>query len=80
MTIHFQPLWVKMAPKFGIAHALAFGVNLFAVDKLVLIVAMQLGPWMASEIPDLVKKEIISHNGKGPVIVNRNDIARVAGE
>jgi ufm1-conjugating enzyme 1 len=63
LTILFQPLWQKMSPKFGIAHALAFG----------------LGPWMASEIPDLVKKGIIKHNGKGPVTVVRNDIAKVGG-
>ena len=65
-----------MAPKFGIAHALAFGVSLFAVDKLVLIVAMQLGPWMASEIPDLVSKEIITHVTNGPIKVNKT-IAKV---
>ena len=39
LDIHFQPLWQRNVPKFGIAHALALG----------------LGPWLAAEIPDLVE-------------------------
>jgi len=27
MTDHFQPLWVRNVPRFGIAHALALGVS-----------------------------------------------------
>ena len=27
LTIHFNPLWAKNAPKFGIAHAIALGVS-----------------------------------------------------
>lgn len=42
---HFQPLWAKNVPKFGIAHAMALG----------------LGPWLAVEIPDLIQKGIIVH-------------------
>ena len=38
LDIHFAPLWQKNTPKFGIAHALAYG----------------LGPWMAVEIPDMI--------------------------
>jgi hypothetical protein len=26
MTDHFQPLWARNVPRFGIAHALALGV------------------------------------------------------
>ena len=37
--IHFNPLWNKNAPKFGIAHALALGLS----------------PWLAVEIPHLVE-------------------------
>jgi ufm1-conjugating enzyme 1 len=37
LTDHFKPLWARMSPKFGVAHALALG----------------LGPWLASEIPVL---------------------------
>jgi ufm1-conjugating enzyme 1 len=35
LDIHFQPLWIKNAPKFGIIHALALGLS----------------PWLAAEIP-----------------------------
>lgn len=38
--IHFAPLWQKNAPKFGIAHSLALGM----------------GPWLAIEIPDLIRQ------------------------
>jgi ufm1-conjugating enzyme 1 len=27
MTDHFQPLWSRNVPRFGIAHALALGVS-----------------------------------------------------
>ena len=27
MTDHFQPLWARNVPRFGIAHALALGVS-----------------------------------------------------
>ena len=43
LTLHFQPLWRKNCPKFGIAHALALG----------------LAPWLAAEVPDLVAKGLI---------------------
>ncbi len=28
MTDHFQPLWARNVPRFGIAHALALGVSI----------------------------------------------------
>ena len=40
IDIHFAPLWQKMAPKYGIAHTIALG----------------LGPWLAVEVPDLIRK------------------------
>mmetsp|Transcript_35871 Transcript_35871/g.81708 ORF Transcript_35871/g.81708 Transcript_35871/m.81708 type:complete len:162 (+) Transcript_35871:70-555(+) len=43
-TIHFQPLWARNTPHFGIAHALALG----------------LGPWLATEVPSLVEGGKIS--------------------
>ena len=43
LTLHFNPLWRKNVPRFGIAHALALG----------------LGPWLAAEVPDLVEKGLI---------------------
>ena len=43
LTIHFNPLWAKNVPRFGIAHALALG----------------LAPWLAAEIPDLVTRGVI---------------------
>ncbi len=42
-TIHFNPLWSKNVPHFGIAHALALG----------------LAPWLAAEIPHLVDSGVI---------------------
>eukprot|EP01041_Mallomonas_annulata_P003481 gene3481-6927_t len=45
LTDHFQPLWQRNVPRFGIAHALAMG----------------LGPWLAAEIPDLVEKGLLVH-------------------
>mmetsp|Transcript_21745 Transcript_21745/g.88616 ORF Transcript_21745/g.88616 Transcript_21745/m.88616 type:complete len:164 (-) Transcript_21745:451-942(-) len=47
-TIHFQPLWARNVPHFGIAHALAMG----------------LGPWLAAEIPDMVQRGVISDFAK----------------
>eukprot|EP00002_Diphylleia_rotans_P005181 TRINITY_DN14300_c0_g1_i1.p1 TRINITY_DN14300_c0_g1~~TRINITY_DN14300_c0_g1_i1.p1 ORF type:complete len:169 (-),score=31.02 TRINITY_DN14300_c0_g1_i1:41-547(-) len=44
-TVHFNPLWNKNVPRFGIAHALALG----------------LGPWLAAEIPVLVDSGVIKH-------------------
>ena len=43
LTIHFNPLWSRNSPRFGIAHALALG----------------LGPWLAAEIPDLVRRGVL---------------------
>ena len=43
LSLHFKPLWSQNVPHFGIAHALVMG----------------LAPWLASEIPDLVAKELI---------------------
>lgn len=37
--IHFAPLWAKNTPKLGIAHALA----------------ISLGPWLAAEVPNMIK-------------------------
>ncbi|CAF1124493.1 unnamed protein product [Adineta steineri] len=45
MTDHFQPLWTRNAPRFGIAHALALG----------------LAPWLAVEIPDLIARGLVVH-------------------
>ena len=38
LDIHFAPLWAKNQPKFGIAHALAAGLQ----------------PWLAAEVPDMI--------------------------
>ena len=46
LDIHFNPLWQKNVPKFGIAHAIALG----------------LGPWLAAEVPDLVEKKNRVHS------------------
>lgn len=48
MTDHFQPLWNRHVPRFGIAHALALG----------------LGPWLAVEVPDLIARGIVVHKEK----------------
>ena len=45
LTDHFQPLWAKNVPRFGIAHAMALG----------------LAPWLAVEVPELIAKGIVSH-------------------
>lgn len=44
LDAHFQPLWSKNVPHFGIAHALAMG----------------LAPWLASEVPHLVETGVLS--------------------
>jgi ufm1-conjugating enzyme 1 len=41
--IHFAPLWAKHSPKLGIDHALA----------------MALGPWLAAEVPNMVKEDLL---------------------
>lgn len=43
LSVHFHPLWSRNVPKFGVAHALALG----------------LAPWLAAEVPDLVKRGVI---------------------
>lgn len=43
--IHFNPLWSKNTPKFGIAHALALG----------------LGPWLAVEVPYMAELGLLVH-------------------
>jgi hypothetical protein len=47
-TEHFQPLWARNVPKFGIAHALALG----------------LGPWLAAEVPSLVDAGMLPASGR----------------
>jgi len=42
LDVHFNPLWSRNAPRFGVAHALALG----------------LGPWLAAEVPDLAKRKV----------------------
>ncbi len=42
--MHFNPLWQRNVPKFGIAHAMALGM----------------GPWLAAEVPDLYAKGMIT--------------------
>uniref|UniRef100_A0A7S0W246 Ubiquitin-fold modifier-conjugating enzyme 1 n=3 Tax=Hemiselmis TaxID=77924 RepID=A0A7S0W246_9CRYP len=44
LTVHFNPLWQRNVPKFGIAHAMALGM----------------GPWLAAEVPDLYSKGMIT--------------------
>ena len=34
LTDHFQPLWARNVPRFGIAHALALGVRKFLLSQL----------------------------------------------
>ncbi|KAK8803019.1 hypothetical protein WA538_002095 [Blastocystis sp. DL] len=41
--VHFNPLWGKHAPSYGIAHAMALG----------------LAPWLAVEIPHLVEFDLL---------------------
>lgn len=71
LTIHFQPLWNRNVPRFGIAHALALGVRLRAVPiPSVSFLSnvpchsnwhLQLAPWLAAEVPDLVQRGVIVH-------------------
>eukprot|EP00735_Rhodelphis_limneticus_P005827 TRINITY_DN17873_c0_g1::TRINITY_DN17873_c0_g1_i1::g.11762::m.11762 TRINITY_DN17873_c0_g1::TRINITY_DN17873_c0_g1_i1::g.11762 ORF type:complete len:192 (-),score=36.41,sp/Q178A5/UFC1_AEDAE/69.14/2e-82,UFC1/PF08694.6/5e-83,RWD/PF05773.17/8.7e+02,RWD/PF05773.17/0.043,DUF3492/PF11997.3/0.11 TRINITY_DN17873_c0_g1_i1:28-525(-) len=44
---HFQPLWQRNVPRFGIAHALALG----------------LATWLAAEVPDLVQRGVVVSEG-----------------
>lgn len=38
LTDHFKPLWARNVPRFGIAHAMALGVNInYAFSGLFLI-------------------------------------------
>lgn len=50
LDAHFQPLWSRNTPHFGIAHALALG----------------LGPWLAAEVPHLVAGGKISATKGAP--------------
>lgn len=45
LTDHFQPLWNRNVPRFGIAHALCLG----------------LGPWLAVEIPAMIEAGQVKH-------------------
>ncbi|GJD07825.1 Ubiquitin-fold modifier-conjugating enzyme 1 [Galdieria sulphuraria] len=40
-TVHFQPLWSRNVPRFGIAHCLA----------------LSLGPWLAAEVPEMFQTQ-----------------------
>ena len=44
MTEHFQTLWRRNAPRFGIAHVIALG----------------LGPWLNIEIPEMIEKGVVT--------------------
>ena len=44
LDIHFAPLWAKNQPKFGIAHALAAGLQ----------------PWLAAEVPDMIAAGLLN--------------------
>lgn len=59
LDVHFAPLWAKNQPKFGIAHALAAGVSIIFISFEIIL---QLGPWLAAEIPVLVDQGIIKAN------------------
>jgi ufm1-conjugating enzyme 1 len=52
LTDHFNPLWARNAPGFGIAHALVLG----------------LATWMAVEIPDLIARGVVAHVDGATVI------------
>ncbi|KAK4527051.1 hypothetical protein GAYE_SCF34G4972 [Galdieria yellowstonensis] len=43
-TVHFQPLWSRNVPRFGIAHCLA----------------LSLGPWLAAEVPEMVGRGVLN--------------------
>lgn len=49
LDIHFQPLWARNVPRFGLAHALALG----------------LGPWLSVEVPSMVDAGLLSSMGAG---------------
>ena len=48
LDAHFRPLWARNVPHFGVAHAMALGM----------------GPWLAVEIPDLIRKGQIKDKDK----------------
>jgi ufm1-conjugating enzyme 1 len=48
LDAHFQPLWSRNTPHFGIAHALALG----------------LAPWLAAEVPHLIEEGKIAPTKK----------------
>ncbi|XP_029921036.1 ubiquitin-fold modifier-conjugating enzyme 1 [Myripristis murdjan] len=51
LTEHFQPLWARNVPRFGLAHLMALG----------------LAPWLAVEVPDLISKGLVRHDEpRGP--------------
>lgn len=75
LTDHFKPLWARNVPKFGLAHLMALGVRFHqwgewgeSVPELhsrpPVLFALQLGPWLAVEIPDLIAKGLIEHKEK----------------
>ena len=59
---HFRPLWGRNQPHFGIAHAMALGVRSPRAlsgrtahrPHALLCVRVQMGPWLAVEIPAMV--------------------------
>ena len=68
LTDHFKPLWARNVPHFGIAHALALGVSFCSrcINLSHTMAALQLGPWLAVEIPDLLSKGLIKHKDDKP--------------
>ena len=61
LDAHFQPLWSKNVPHFGIAHALALGLGLLCFeDSSALISFFRKAPWLAAEVPNLIEKGKIS--------------------
>lgn len=71
LTDHFKPLWARNVPKFGIAHAMALGVSLeishwidFILFLSLIYFSLQLGPWLAVEIPDMIEKGVIQYKEK----------------
>lgn len=60
---HFRPLWGRNQPHFGIAHAMALGVRSRRAlssgaargsSHVWLCARVQMGPWLAVEIPAMV--------------------------
>lgn len=46
LTDHFKPLWARNVPKFGIAHAMALGVQFLFLFQLIKKYAYWLVSWM----------------------------------